>query len=114
MKLQSWRCLSRTKGFKPITLIEQSDGSVYVRQIIFIGKQKDGAIVAFEKEQENLVTINKSDNISFLEGHDYDASQIDYAVQNLKHKQRAKELAESRTRRKERERKRDHERLRTL
>lgn len=110
MKLQSWRCFSRTKSFKPITLVEQSDGNVYVREITFISKTKDGAIVAFEKEQENLVTIDKSDNIRFLEGHGYDASQIDYAVK----KQRAGELAESRTRRKERERQRDHERLRKL
>lgn len=111
MNLQSWRCFSRTKSFKPITLVEQTDENIYVREITFIAKTKDGAIVAFEKKQDQLVTISKSDNIRFLDGHDYDAGQIDYAVQ----KQRAKELAESRRRTKdrERERKRDREQFRT-
>lgn len=112
MQLLSWRCFSRTKSFKPITLVEQTDGNIYVREITFIAKTKDGAIVAFEKERENLVIISKSDNIRFLEGHDYDAGQIDFAVE----KQRAKELAESRKRAKDRgrEHKRDREQFRTL
>lgn len=111
MKLLPWCRLSRTKSFSSVSLVEQSNGNIYVREIIFIAKTKDGAIVAFEKDHENIVVINKSENIRFLEGHGYDASQIDYAVQ----KQRAKELAESRARRKDRrERKRDRERPRTL
>ncbi len=116
MKLLSWRCFSQIKSFKPITLIEQLDGNVHVREITFIAKTRDGAIVAFEKEQENLVTINKSDNLRFLDGHDYDASQIDFAVQELKQKQREKELAKSRrrTKNREREHKRDRDHFRTL